>query len=132
MLPAEKFTQAKAVIEKFNKEVKEYTEANSLTELPSFDRLRDKDVLGEIYREDQVYYETISAYRSKYFGLDSFLLKLKSNTNDRVLIREIDEMIKYVGKKEEMLRSMSYTAKDRIKFYQNIIYLVANLSYGDF
>jgi hypothetical protein len=128
----EKFNQSKKVIADFNEQVKDYTSKNSLNELPAFDELQKKEVIGDIYREDQVYYETISDFRSKYFGLESFFIKMRSETSDRVLVREIDEMIKYVSKKEEMLRSLSYTAKDRIKFYQNVIYLVANMTYGDF
>lgn len=132
MSPNEKFEQASSVIEKFNKEVSDYIDTHSLSELPPFEKLQKKEEIGTIYRNDQNYYESITDYKSKYFGMSAFFSKLKTETNDRVLSRKIDETISYVDKKVEMLSTMGFRAQSRIKFYQNVIYLVANMSYGDY
>ena len=132
MTPKERFEQAEKVIEKFNKEVSDYIDSHALSELPPFEKLQRKEQIGTIYRDDQKYYETITDYKSKYFGMSAFFLKLKSEINDRVLSRKIDEAISYVDKKAETLTTMGFRAQSRIKFYQNVIYLVANMSYGDY
>ena len=132
MTPNEKFEQAKLVIENFNEEVTKYTTKNKLAKLPPFSELQNKESIGNIYRDDQIYYETLSGFRSKYFGMSAFFLKLKTETNDRVLTRKIDDMTVYLDKKLSMLANMVFESKDRVKFYQNVIYLVANMSYGDF
>jgi hypothetical protein len=132
MTPNEKFEQAKVVIENFNEEVTKYTTKNKLAKLPPFSELQNKESIGNIYRDDQIYYETLSGFRSKYFGMSAFFLKLKTETNDRVLTRKIDDMAAYLDKKLSMLANMVFESKDRVKFYQNVIYLVANMSYGDY
>jgi len=132
MTPNEKFEQAKLVIENFNEEVTKYTTKNKLAKLPPFSELQNKESIGNIYRDDQIYYETLSGFRSKYFGMSAFFLKLKTETNDRVLTRKIDDMAAYLDKKLSMLANMVFESKDRVKFYQNVIYLVANMSYGDY
>ncbi len=118
--------------DQLNDEVNNYIKDNKLQDLPPFAKLQDKETIGTLYRADQVRNETLSGYRSKYLGLSAFLLKLKADTVNRVLIREIDDAVKYLEKKEEMLKNMSFEAKDRVKFYQNIIYLIANMGYGDY
>ena len=132
MTSSEKFEQANKVLEKFNSEVSEFIESKKLTELEPFNKLQDKNIMGDVYRKDQYYYEQITDFKSKYFGISSFLSKLKTETTDRILIRDIDKLVDYVNKKLDMLTTLSFRAQSRVKFYQNIIYLIANMSYGDY
>ena len=126
------FEQFQNVVEKLNVEVTTYVTNTKLQELPPFAKLQNKETIGVIYRADQLHSEKLSGFRSKYFGLSAFLLKLRTETANRSLLRDIDETVKYLDKKEEMLKNLSFEAKDRVKFYQNVIYLVSNMNYGDF
>ena len=126
------FEKFKGAVEKLNGEVTAYITKNKLQDLPPFNKLQNKETIGVIYRADQLHMEKLSGFRSKYFGLSAFLIQLRSETANRVLIREIDDNVKFLEKKEEMLKNLAFEAKDRVRFYQNIIYLVSNLSYGDF
>ena len=128
----EKVAIAKKVLTNFKNDVKKYTKENKLSILPPYNELRDKDAIGIIYRADQVYYETLNDFRTKYNGVIAILTNYKVDNTNRVLTRQIEGLITIANAEVETLKNMIFTAKDRLKFYQNIMYLISNMSFGDF
>jgi hypothetical protein len=128
----EKLDQVKTVIDQLNNDVGSFMSDNSLSELPPFSKLQSKDRIGEIYRNDQCYYENIATFKAKYVGISSYLNKLKSEISDRALTRNIEELIEHITKKTDMLSITLSSAQSRIKFYQTVVYLISNMTYGDF
>ena len=52
--------QAKEVLDNFNLEVSKYLDSHTLRDLPSYNKLKDKEIIGDLYRDDQFYYENLS------------------------------------------------------------------------
>lgn len=123
---------AKEILNNFNTEVGTYTTKNKLSDLPAYSKLQTKEVIGSLYRDDQKYFETLSAYKANYFGIKAFFIKQKNESTDRVLTREIEAVEKLIDEKIKFLDTLVSTAKQRVKFYETIIYLVTNMSYGDY
>lgn len=128
----ERLKQVKEVIEQLNNESGLFISNNKLSDLPPFSKLQNKEKIGEIYRNDQRFYENVSTFKAKYVGMSAYLNKLKSETSDRVVMRGIEELMDHISKKIEMLNITLSSAQSRIKFYQTIVYLISNMTYGDF
>ena len=123
---------AKETLNNFNLEVAAYTAKNKLSILPEYAKLQTKEVIGSLYRNDQKYFETLSVYKANYYGIKSFFVKQKSENSDRILMREIESIEKIIDEKIKFLDTLVSTAKQRVKFYETIIYLITNMSYGDY
>ncbi len=125
------YEQAYKVVEKFNDEVKDFLDENDLVVLKTYKELQDKDVIGTVYRHDQWFFENISNFKAKYFGIKGFFLKLKDGAA-RDVLRKIDIMVDKVESQIKMLETMVFTARQRIRFYQDVIFIISNRSYGDY
>ena len=123
---------AKEILNNFNTEVAKFTANNKLSELPAYVELQKKHVIGALYRSDQKYFETLSTYKANYFGIKSFFIKERSTITDRNVLRDLDSVEKLIDEKIKYLDTLVSAAKQRVKFFENVIYLVANMSYGDF
>ena len=123
---------AKEILNNFNTEVGSYTAKNKLRDLPEYSKLQTKEVIGSLYRDDQKHFEVLSAYKANYFGIKSFFLKQKAENTDRVMTREIEAIEKVIDEKIKFLDVLVSAAKQRVKFYETVIYLVTNMSYGDY
>lgn len=123
---------AKETLNNFNLEVAAYTAKNKLSILPEYAKLQTKEVIGSLYRDDQKYFETLSVYKANYFGIKGFFVKQKAESSDRVIAREIEAIEKIIEEKVKYLDSLVSAAKQRVKFYETIIYLITNMSYGDY
>jgi hypothetical protein len=113
-------------------QVADFMDKHQLEVLREYKELQNKNLIGEVYRHDQWYFENISNFKAKYFGIKSLFLKLKEENTDRSIFRKIDDSIAMVEEKIKMLETYVFTAKQRIKFYQDVIFIVSNRSYGDY
>lgn len=126
------FETAKNTVESFNIEVNLFLKDNSLRQLKEFSELQDKENIGNDYRHDQWYFENISNFRAKYFSLKAYFTKWQSENSDRVLTRKVDSMQLYIDERLKMLDVILNMAKQRIKFYESVIYLISNFNYGNY
>lgn len=126
------FEKAKKVVKDFSNEVMNFNKENALSDLKDFKRLQNKDSIGNDYRHDQWYFENISNFKAKYFSLKSYFLSRLSETVDRILTRKLENMITYIEEQIKFLDVLAGIAKQRIKFYESIIYLVSNFNYGNY
>lgn len=123
--------EAKGVVNKYIQEVNEWLKENQLTELPEYKELTNKEVLGKHYRKDQIYFENVSNFRANLFSLKSYFLKEKSEESIRTQAK-FDTMIDLLTNEIYMVNNYSEAAKQRIKFYESIMYMIANMTFGDF
>jgi hypothetical protein len=125
------FDEAKRLTETFHTEVVDWQKDNKPEELKSYKELNDKSVMGTVYRNDQAYYEKLSVFKSKYFGLRGYFLKMQSDHLDRVLSRNIELVLVYIDEQVKILDSEMTVIRQRLKFYENIIFMISNFNYGD-
>lgn len=122
---------AKEVVNNYIKEVNAWLQDNMLTDLPEYSKLRDKDTLGRLYRSDQIYFETISRYRANLYSLKSYYLKQRTEESVRTQ-NKFETMVDLITNEIYMINNYAEAAKNRIKFYENIMYMISNMTYGDF
>lgn len=122
---------AKEVVNNYIKEVNAWLQDNTLTDLPEYSKLRDKDTLGRLYRSDQIYFETISRYRANLYSLKSYYLKQRTEESVRTQ-NKFETMVDLITNEIYMINNYAEAAKNRIKFYENILYMISNMTYGDF
>ena len=104
---------------------------NQLAPIPEFDSLRDKDVYGSNYRAALVFYETIARFKADYFSLRGYFSKLKSETPPR-LSKSFDDTLALVAEHLKLVDTYVDMAKQRIKFYDSVSYVLSNMTYGEF
>lgn len=126
------YSDALQVLERFISEVNTWKDTNAPQEVKQYKELKSKDTMGSVYRNDQAYYEKLSSFKSKYYSFRGVFLKIKSENNDRILARHIDSSIEQIDEQIKLLDSEMIVVRSRLKFYENIIFMVSNLSYGDF
>jgi hypothetical protein len=124
--------QAKKVLDKYTEETTKFLKEYKLSELPAYSELQTKETLVEHYREDQYYFEKVSNFKANFYGIKNFFLKFKAENTDRVTTREVDAIEGIINEKIKHLDVVSSTAKQRINFYDRIIYLISNMSFGDY
>lgn len=127
-----KIDELKLVFSKYNKEVMSWLSENELSELKNYSDFQRKDIIGKSYREDQHYFEKVSSFKTKVFSTKSYLLDLMNDNLDRIESRKAEQLLKSLDEKIKMLESLLSTSRYRIKFYESIIYLISNMTYGDF
>jgi hypothetical protein len=126
------FDHAKNVVEEFNAQVTKFFKDNKLSELKEFKSLQEKENIGNDYRHDQWYFENVSNFKAKYFSLKAFFLKMQSENSDRLLTRKVESMLTYLDEQIKYLDIIMAKSKQRIKFYESVIYLVSNFNYGNY
>jgi len=126
------FEETKRIVEDFNLEVNRFVKENKLNELKEFNKLQDKESMGSDYRQAQWYFENISNFKAKYFSLKAYFTKMMSEQTERTLTRKIESTISYVDEQIKYLEIIMSSAKQRIKFYESVIYLVSNFNYGNY
>jgi hypothetical protein len=124
--------KAKTILDNFIEEVSEYIKNKKLSELPSYSELQVKEKIGKLYREDQYYFEKLAGYKANFYGIKNFFAKIGLGKTDRVLNRELDAIQSSIDQRIKHLDVLVSRAKQRINFYDRIIYLVSNMSYGDY
>lgn len=127
------FENANRILENFNEEVTAFIKDNDLSDIPEYSKLQTKEAIGGIYRHDQVYFEKVSSFKSNYFGINSFFLKMKTESkSDRILTKKIESVVEHIDQKIKMMDTLVSKAKQRLKFFESMIYLISNMSYGDY
>lgn len=123
------FEKSSQVVEEFISETQEWLKKHSLSKLPSYTELKDKDILGALYTNDIQYYEQLTNYKSTFYGLIAYYNKaqLESNREDK---RKIDTMISYLNSKSREIDTKLDAAKSRLSFYKTITYMIGNVLYG--
>lgn len=121
----------KVAFSKYKEQVDLWLESSSLTDLKQYSDLQNKDIIGTVYRNDQNYFEQVSSFKAKFYSVKSYLLSLKDGA-DRASLRELTLMLDYIESQIRHLDIIIAVAKQRIKFYESLIYLISNMSYGDF
>jgi hypothetical protein len=126
------FEKVKGVVDKFGEAVNEFFKDNQMSELKDFKDLQDKENIGEDYRHDQWYFENASNFKTKYFSLKAYISKNSIDSYDRVSSRKLENLVAYIDDQIKMLDNVISMAKQRIKFYESVIYLVSNFNYGNY
>lgn len=126
------FDHAKNVVEDFNVQVNTFLKENKLSVLKEFKSLQEKENIGNDYRHDQWFFENVSNFKAKYFSLKAFFLKMQSENSDRLLTRKVESMLTYIDEQIKYIDILMATSKQRIKFYESVIYLVSNFNYGNY
>lgn len=124
------YKDAIGVLERFISEVHEYKRLNQPEEIKQYKELLSKETMGTVYRNDQVYYEKLSSFKSKYYAFREVFLKIKSENTDRVISRHLETTLDRIEEQIKVLDSEMTVARSRLKFYENIIFMVSNVSYG--
>lgn len=123
------FEQSSKVVEDFINEVQNWLKLNKLAELPDYSKLKNKEILGELYTNDIRYCEQLSNYKSTFYGLISYYNKEHSEAT-REGKRDIENMITYLNNKSKELDTKLDSAKTRLSFYKTVIYMIGNILYG--
>lgn len=109
---------------------------NAIVELPEFSELHDKNVWGVCYRNDQIYYEAVADFKSKFYAVKSAALHLLTEKYDVIAERENkSKTIKLIELLDNTIRELDNQiekAKRRLKFYETITYVIGNVTYGSF
>lgn len=126
------FEETKKIVEEFAVEVNNFTKENRLNDLKEFSKLQEKENIGADYRQAQWFFENISYFKAKYFSLKAYFTNMLSNNSERTLTRKVEGMINYIEQQIKHLDIIMFAAKQRIKFYESVIYLVGNFNYGNY
>ncbi len=116
----------------FYDDVKAWLKDNTLTEMLEYKAYQNKDVLGPNYRKDQWYYEKLSNFKSKFMGIKGFYIRFRVDKPLRDVIRKIDGEVEYIDNQMKMLDNLLITARTRVKFYEDIMFLISNFTYGNY
>lgn len=126
------FDHAKKLVDEFSIQVNKFFKENKMSELKEFKNLQAKENIGNDYRHDQWFFENVSNFKAKYFSLKAFFLKMQSENSDRLLTRRVDSMLIYLDEQIKYIDILMAASKQRIKFYESVIYLVSNFNYGNY
>ena len=126
------FEETKKAVDDFAVEVNTFVKENKMNELKEFSKLQEKENIGADYRQAQWFFENISHFKAKYFSLKAYFTNMLSNNSERTLTRKVEGMINYIEQQIKHLDIIMFAAKQRIKFYESVIYLVGNFNYGNY
>lgn len=118
------------VVEDFKGEVRTWLKENNLTTLPDYVKLNDKVVLGTHYRNDQVYYEKLSDYKSTCFALIAYFNGTKVKAVSREDIRLVDFTVDSLNTLAKEIDSKIEAGRKRLDFYKTVVYMIGNVIYG--
>lgn len=128
--------ELKQVYKEFFNDSIDYIENNYLVVLPEFNKLHDKNIWGEAYRLDQIYYENVSDIKSKIYGVKNHVLALLEEgvktIDGRFAKATAEKFLDIVNNDLKMFEEILYKAKQRLKFYETITYVIGNVTYGSF
>lgn len=127
----EQLDELKKTVYQYIEDVDDWLKLNKLTVLPSYQELKNKEVWGTNYREDQNYYEIVAEFKSTVFGFKGYVTKMKIDVPVRMQ-NLYDSFINYLDEKTKSLEQVLSVAKQRLKFYQDIQYVISNMTYGNF
>lgn len=126
-----KLDEIREVLDDYTKTMITWIKENNLTLLPAYNKLKDKTTFGKHYRDDQNYYEEVMNFKANLLAIRSFITKERSLQPPRQaplydsIISNVNDYIRYID-------TYADVAKQRIKFYETINYVISNMSYGDF
>lgn len=123
------YNEYKEVIESFNTEVLNWFKENTLSSLPEYHKLNNKNILGTCFRNDQLYFEKLADFKSTYFGLSAFLTKELSKA-DRESKRSIELLIDSINIKIKEVDTRVEAGRKRLDFYKTVVYMIGNVIYG--
>lgn len=123
------FYDAKKALDTFIKEVNLWVKEHSLTELPEYNKLVNKVILGTHYRKDQIYFEKITKFKSTFFSLQAFFTSMESKA-DREYKRLIETTLSQISQKIREMDTLLEAGKHRLQFYKTVVYMVGNVIYG--
>lgn len=115
-------------------ETNEWLDTHSLVKLPEFKQLGNKDIWGESYRLDQLYYESVSEIKDKAYGVKRLLLDIiadsYTNATSKGLRIRAEKQLEIVENDLWRIDGILTKARTRIKFYEQISYVIGNVTYG--
>lgn len=104
---------------------------HGLTTLKDYDEYRAPEVWGENYKKDQRYFEEISNNKNMVYGVISLTQQLKE-LGDRVVKTKADAFLETLNVDMRRLDNLLFTARERLKFYENIMRVMGNISWGSY
>lgn len=128
----EKLNEFIDTITNYIKVVNDFVKNNQLEELREFKDLRDKEIIGKDYRDAQNIYEEYSRKKSMLMSSIGFIDAFNLQANAWRKKDQVDKVREIIDNLIKLLDSNMYALRERLRFYQNIIFLIANFGYGDY
>lgn len=119
----------------YKKEVFEWLDSNTLVILPEYHKLHDKETWGANYRKDQIYYEIVADYKSKLYGVRSAAFAVVTDVTtaaDRINKKQAEILVEDVDNELKALDNHLFKARARLQFYENIMRVISNVTFGSY
>ena len=104
---------------------------HGLTKIRDYKEYHNPQVWGQDYKSDQHYFEEISRNKNMVFGVMSLTQQLKE-TGDRATKIQADGFIQVLEVDFKRLDNLLFTARERLKFYENIMRVMGNITWGSY
>lgn len=112
-------------------ELNEWITGNKLTEIKNYKDYKDSETWGSHYRNDQKYFEAVSSHKNIIFGVISYAEMIKLG-GDRGTKLEAENLISGLENELKRLDNLLFTARERLRFYENIMRVMGNVTWGSY
>lgn len=123
--------ETKDVINNYLRSLASWVDKNDLGQLPDFEDLKDAKTAGSAYRRDQLFYERVTDQKTKLLGIKALLTSF-SVTASRTEQSMISSTLDAVESNTRTIDNLQGKARQRLKFYDTLFYVVGNPTYGDY
>lgn len=123
--------EIKEVYKDFAIELNQWQQSNKLTKIKDYKDYHNPQVWGQDYKNDQHYFESVSSYKNLVFGLISVTERTKAD-GDRVIKTKADSLLSELDIELKKLDNLLFTARERLKFYENIMRVMGNITWGSY
>ena len=121
----------KDIINKYLRDLASWIDKNDLSKLPDFESLSVAKQAGPLYRRDQQFYELVTDQKTKLLGIKA-LLSSFSITAGRTEQAQVNSLLESVDSNIRTVDNIQAKARQRLKFYDNLFYVMGNPTYGDY
>jgi hypothetical protein len=121
----------KDIINKYLRDLASWIDKNDLSKLPDFESLSVAKQVGPLYRRDQQFYELVTDQKTKLLGIKA-LLSSFSITAGRTEQAQVNSLLESVDSNIRTVDNIQAKARQRLKFYDNVFYVMGNPTYGDY
>lgn len=125
------FDEAKQVLDDYIEELNLWFKENKPLETPTYNQLLSKDVWGTSYQKDLKYFKDISEIKSKLFALKTYFTKMKSEA-PAAFYKKHDVVLSYIDDKIKDVDNRLFTVREQLIYYQTVIKVIMNFSFGDY
>lgn len=125
------FEEAKQLLDDYIENLREWYKENKPLTTPTYNELLSKDKWGESYQQDLKYFKELSEIKSKFLGLRTVFMKMKSEAQ-AVFHKKYDTVLDYIADQTKLVDNKLFTTREQLVYYQTVIRVVMNFGYGDY